>query len=223
MYTLHMHEALKGIAGIVLLALVVGGAYYMYTLWSGANPLFGGPGPDTKALASSFGSLVSSTDTTVTIKLQDGSQTSFPISPLTKVVSTVAEGETAKELSDLPVGSMLLVVPGAGDSGAASVQVLSLTPPPSFAAGEIPVSINGVVVEREGAQLVLSLKDGGQQRVWVTNKTRILSNVPAGQKGMSFSSLETGAQVFVSGSKDLEGVLIAYTLQMLSATPGVAR
>ena len=139
-----------------------------------------------------FGTLVSSTPTSVTAKGQDGTTKTFTITAQTPVISTVKAGEVAGTLASAQPGAHIVVMfDKANPTTIANIQLLAApAAPPTVPTGSTMVTLAGVVVSHSANSLVITKQtDGTKATIALSKNTQIISNASAGKTGKTLSYL----------------------------------
>ena len=194
---------------LCILALAAG--VYLYTKHQSAGTIVA---PATIPITPpAAGTITSVTPTTITVATQGGGTRTVAITPSTTVHSVVASGVMSSGLADLSVGTVVLIIPVAGDPNTAASINLPPPTPAATPASATSIAFSGKVSAISPTDITLTLAGGITKKILTNSKTIVLSNVSAGEMGKALSDL-TGLQVQVLGvssnsSVTAETILVA--------------
>lgn len=161
-----------------------------------------------------FGSIVSSTDKSVTVSTMNGKTQTISITPQTQIVSQVAAGEVGKMLSQIAAGTEVMVL--LMEKAPQTALSVSIKPAPYQPATSMPLeSIIGKLLTKKGNTLSIKTPASTTVEVVLTKSTVILSNVLQAQKAPGLEALVAGTEVNVVATPEHNGSLAALQLQLL--------
>ena len=194
----------------VLIGAILVAAYMLYP---GAAP--GGQGAGLPKHPAVVGTYQTSSDTSVTIKLQDGGQRTFAVSSTTKVVSQVASAEVGKTLSQFAAGAAVQVQPS--NKSRSTADMILLMPAP-VATNQDPtgpsVTLSGTLVATTTTSISIRTEQDPSLHIELDAGTVVYSNTLAGHKGASLNDTAAGMYVQVEGSASADGIS-ARSVQLL--------
>jgi hypothetical protein len=191
------------LAAILLIGILAVAAYVV-------RPPSGTPGSQTQDLPKNppiMGTLVSSTDISVTIALGDQSQKTFTLAEKVQIITQVTSREVGKTLAQIAPGTQVLIQPHEPGSNVAD-QVSALSAPTiadNDPAGPL-VTITGTLVSTTTSSLTINTPSDPKMKVAITKNTIFISNVLAGQKGKTLNDAVPGTYVQVVGIATTKGL-----------------
>jgi hypothetical protein len=198
----------------VVVVIAAGAAYVHYRSVSMQLAVQNGELPKNHTLS---GVLVSSTPSSVTMTLADGTQQTFSVATTTQIITLVAAGEVGKPLSDIAAGSQVLILPHAANSSVAdSVTALPAPAVVNQDPAGPTVEVMGALLATTTASITVKTDTVPSMHITLTKDTRILSYVLTGQKGKTLSDKDVyiGNYVQVMGVASTKG-LVADTVQLI--------
>jgi len=188
----------KIVTGVVVLVAVAGALVYVAGRMHGT-----GQPPTNPAIVGTF---VSATPNSITIKVQNGSQKTFAISPATKIITQVQSGQIGKTLAQIAAGSDVFVQPHAiGSSVIDSVSILPQPAIPNQNPAGPTVIVSGTLVSTTTNSMILTTADNTTAHITLTKDTVILSNVLAGEQGKTLADAPAGTYMQVLGIAGKDG------------------
>ncbi len=197
--------AMAAVVGVLIVAA--------YMLYPGMAPV--PQGSTLPKYPAVVGTYQSSSDTSVTIALQDARQQTFAVSSTTKVVSQVAGGELGKTLGQFAAGASVQVQPS--DKDKREADMVLLVPEPVIVGDDRAgpsVTFFGPLVATTTASISISTPEDPSLHIALGADTVVYSNALAGHKGASLQDVGAGTYVQVVGVVTAVGV-VAHSIQLL--------
>lgn len=215
-------KAIQGVVAalvvLVLAALAVGA--YLYStgrLQSFINPSAQQVGGEVETRSVVSGTVVSTTNNSVTLRQSGGANITLRVSDTTRVESLVGAGERGKTFAELAAGTDVAVVIDQKDSKRADIVSIVPEPPtlPTPTPDAIPAHVVGVVTSASPGELMLTDTAGSSVTVQVPNSVTVLTRVASGETGKTYADITPGATVQVSGLTTTSG-FTAHTIGIIA-------
>jgi hypothetical protein len=216
-----MHKKeLTSLIIVIVLAGVAYGAWYAQThgFFGFKAPV---PAPQTAGPKPVQGTVSGTTASTITVKVQDGSSSTYTVDATTKIVSQVLAGTPGEGLADIKVGETVLLLPQLDNANVAAS--INLFTPPVIPQAASLTNVSGSLVSTSTKSIkVQSLSDSSVVTINLTSNTKVVANVQAGEMAPTLSTVYKGVMLSVVGSKNPDGSVDAYDIQILIPLTGSA-